>query len=158
LFLSIVTSAAFFYQTLWLTDNLFFLIFRCETVLQSQNDLRFSNQHRICFNCSMEHGCGRKSIRCPCLTWQYHKWVNETGILWVPDIYFRFFPGSTSSLSSNSSLNSTTSSIYYSDQASPALKDFQPFDLEGWWSNRIYKNITKSLWKVWGEQRCCNFT
>jgi FAM195 family len=64
-----------------------------------------------------------------------------------------FFQGSTSSLSSNSSLNSTSSSIYYSDQASPALNDFQPFDLEGWWSHRLYKNITKSLWKVWGASK-----
>ncbi|XP_076069365.1 MAPK regulated corepressor interacting protein 2-like [Oratosquilla oratoria] len=35
--------------------------------------------------------------------------------------------------------------IYYKDNGvHPALKNFEPFDLEAWWGNRFYQNVAQS--------------
>ncbi|XP_023722353.1 MAPK regulated corepressor interacting protein 2-like [Cryptotermes secundus] len=35
--------------------------------------------------------------------------------------------------------------LYYVEQEpNPQLKDFEPFDLEGWWGKRVVQNITRT--------------
>ncbi|EFX74472.1 mapk-regulated corepressor-interacting protein 1-like [Daphnia pulex] len=39
-----------------------------------------------------------------------------------------------------------TSVTYYQDASpNPALQDFEPFDLEGWWGRRLYHTLTQSI-------------
>lgn len=42
-------------------------------------------------------------------------------------------------------IDSTQSVIYYEEEPSALIQNFQPFDLESWWSKRLYNKITKSL-------------
>lgn len=39
-----------------------------------------------------------------------------------------------------------SSVTYYKDVSpNPALQDFEPFDLEGWWGRRLYHTLTQSI-------------
>jgi len=42
--------------------------------------------------------------------------------------------------------NQGSSVTYYQDASpNPALQDFEPFDLEGWWGRRLYHTLTQSV-------------
>ncbi|XP_044735637.1 MAPK regulated corepressor interacting protein 2 [Chrysoperla carnea] len=70
------------------------------------------------------------------------RFINES---WknVHSQYEQYSPAS--SPGSNYSTNSTQSVIYYEEEPRESIQNFQPFDLESWWSKRLYNKITKSL-------------
>lgn len=39
----------------------------------------------------------------------------------------------------------TTVTYYQDANPNPALQDFEPFDLEGWWGRRLYHTLTQSI-------------
>lgn len=47
----------------------------------------------------------------------------------------------------NTMANSEGTTVTYYQDASPnpALQDFEPFDLEGWWGRRLYHTLTQSI-------------
>jgi hypothetical protein len=34
--------------------------------------------------------------------------------------------------------------VYFNDKPNPQLQDFKAFDLESWWGQRMYRNLTQS--------------
>merc|ERR1712071_159199 len=46
----------------------------------------------------------------------------------------------------NSPPNQSSNVTYYQDASpNPALQDFEPLDLEGWWGRRLYHTLTQSV-------------